>query len=103
MEIVHGLTDSDEIKDLPLDERKFKQSIRVKSESESIRRIKLCDQISNIRCVVSDPPIQWIPEKNRMYAIGAKQIADECKGISPALDAAFLKEYEKAVQQFGIV
>ncbi len=101
-ELVYGLTDLDEIKDLPTAERKYKQSLRVKTESESIRKIKLCDQISNIKTVVIDPPKEWLFEKNRAYVIGAKQIADECRGISTMLDGIFDREFKKAEDHFKI-
>ena len=101
-ELVHGLTDLPEMTDLPTDQRKLAQSRRVRSKGPGVRRIKLADQISNVRYVVTDPPSNWTHENNRMYCAGAKLIADECKGISPLLDSLFEQEYRKAVAHFEL-
>ncbi len=101
-EIVHGLTDSDEIKNLPTSERKARQAERVKKESQSVKRIKLADQISNVRFVTTDPKETWTFEGNRDYVIGAKSIADQCKGVSSILEELFENEYKKAVIFFKI-
>jgi len=101
-EIVHGLTDTKEMEELPLLARKRAQAHRVKAESPSVRRVKLCDQISNIKYIVTDPPAHWTHERNRDYCIGAKLIADECRGISPLLDQLFADQYAKAKEIFGL-
>lgn len=101
-DIVAELTDLEEFKELPTDIRKQKQAERVRHESLSARRIKLADQISNVRLVATEPFLDWPPENNPQYIIGAKLIADECKGVSPILDELFLKEYEKGAKQYGL-
>ncbi len=98
VEIVHGLTDPIELKGLTNAERKPKQAQRVKNESLSVKRIKLADQISNVRFVATDPKSTWTFESNRDYIIGAKLIADQCKGVSSLLDQLFEVEYKKAAQ-----
>ncbi len=101
-EMVHGLTDLPEMLPLSLLERKRAQAKRAKTESVGVRRVKLADQISNTRYVVTNPPASWSHERNRDYCIGAKCIADECRGLSSLLDELFEKEYQKAVQIFGL-
>ena len=101
-DIVHGLTDLDEYKDLPTKERKQKQAERVKKESESVRRIKIADQISNTRFVSSDAHPNWTLEHNRDYVRGAKVIAENCKGVSPLLDEIFDREYKAGAKRLGI-
>lgn len=101
-EIVSGLTDLDEIINLPTKDRKSKQAERVATESDSVKRIKIADQTSNLRLVTYDPKPTWPFEDNRDYAIGAKQIVDQCRGISPILDDFFDREYEKAQIFFKI-
>lgn len=101
-ELVHSLTDSNEIKDLSLSERKAKQAERVKNENDSVKRIKLADQTSNIRFMTTDPKETRSDEERRDYAIGAKQIADQCKGVSAMLDQLFESEYKKAKEYFKI-
>lgn len=102
MEIVHGLTDPKELKGLSNAERKPKQAERVRHESDSVKRIKIADQISNIRFVTTDPKPEWSLEGNKNYIIGAKLIADECKGISVVLDTLFDSEYKKSAEFFGL-
>lgn len=100
--LVHELTDSDDIRHLPTAERKQKQAERIRNESEGARRIKLADQISNVRCVTFTPKDTWTLEGRRNYALGTKKIADHCKGISIVLDEVFDREYMKAVQILGL-
>jgi len=96
--LVHELTDSEDIRHLPTAERKQKQAERIRNESEGARRIKLADQTSNVRCVTFTPKDSWTLEGRRNYALGAKKIADHCRGISSVLDEVFDREYMKAVQ-----
>ncbi len=100
--LVNELTDPEEIRHLPTAERKQKQAQRIATESESARRVKLADQTSNVRCVTVDPKATWTMEGRRNYALGAKQIADLCKGISSVLDEAFDREYLRAGQILGL-
>lgn len=93
-EIVQGLTDLEEFTSLPLIERKQKQAARLKNEGQSVRRIKISDQISNIRALM-DPTNDMTIAQWEDYLEGSRLIAHECRGISPLLDALFLKTYEE--------
>jgi len=101
-EIVYGLTDLHEIENLPVSERKAKQAIRVRNESNSVKRIKLADQTSNVRFVTLDPPTTMDKEECRNYVIGAKLIADECKGVSKLLDEMFDRVYRLGKVRYSI-
>lgn len=101
-DMVADLTDPVESKGLSNAERKPKQAERVAHKSESIKRIKLADQTSNVRFMTTDPKKVWVFEGNRDYVIGAKLIADACGGVSPLLDELFDKEYKKAKEVFRI-
>ncbi len=103
VEIVHGLTDLDEIKNLPTTERKSKQAHRVRTESLSVRRIKLADQTSNVKFIANDPAETWTNEGCKAYIEGARLIAEECRGISPLLEKLFDEAYQNAVKRFGSV
>ncbi|MEK7109090.1 MAG: HD domain-containing protein [Patescibacteria group bacterium] len=96
--IVHGLTDLPEFEALPLAERKAKQAERVRTESVSVRRIKLADQSSNVKTVGAKVFLDMQGDRALAYVRGAKSIADECKGISPFLDSLFQERYEAAVK-----
>lgn len=101
---VDGLTDPPEFTDLPTAERKRRQSVRVRGKSNSVKRIKIADQTSNVRSLTVDPSKKWAEKEGELanYIRGAKLIADECKGISPVLDALFEAEYAKAAIRFGL-
>ncbi len=95
-QLVHELTDADDLKFIPTAERKKIQAERIRHESESARRIKLADQTSNVRRVTVDPKVDWTLDGRRNYVIGAYKIAKECKGLSTVLDEAFDREYARA-------
>lgn len=101
-ELVDELTDAEAIRHLPTAERKKRQAERICTESESARRVKLADQTSNVRCVTIDPKDSWTLEGRRNYALGAKQIADQCRSVSDVLDRAFDREYARAEQVLGV-
>ncbi|MBC7981848.1 bifunctional (p)ppGpp synthetase/guanosine-3',5'-bis(diphosphate) 3'-pyrophosphohydrolase [Candidatus Parcubacteria bacterium] len=101
-EIVDGLTDKDDIKDLPNIERKPIQAERIKTKSNSIKRIKISDQTSNMRGMRNDPKANWDLDLRTDYTRGAKLIADQCKGISSTLDTLFDEEYKKSAEFFGL-
>ena len=99
-EIVHGLTDPEQFKDLPLAERKKKQMERIRTENKSVRRVKIADQTSNIRFIAIDPPSSMTLEECPIYIKGAKLITDECRGISPLLDNLFDEFYKKGLMRY---
>lgn len=94
-QLVDGLTDPPEFSSMPLDLRKFQQAQRLLLKGNGVKRIKLCDQISNVRSVVNDPPLDWDDKKCLAYIEGAKKIADVCYGISDCLDNFFKEAYLK--------
>ena len=101
-EIVDGLTDPIDFKNYKNAERKQMQADRIGSKNESVRKIKLADQIVNIRFLTTDPEPSWSAEGNRDYIVGAKKIVDKCRGISPMLDEIFDREYKKSAEYFNI-
>lgn len=94
-DIVEGVTDLSEWESLPLGERKAKQAERVAKESDSIKRVKLADQTSNVR-IVGLANDHFSMEQKFTYINSAKQIAEACKGLSPYLDKIFAERYEAA-------
>ena len=53
-DIVSGLTDEAEIVHLSNSERKAKQAQRIKNENNSVKKIKIADQTSNVRLITLD-------------------------------------------------
>ena len=87
--LVDGLTDPPRFASLGLDERKRAQARRVASRCGQTRLVKLADQYSNVRSVLSDPPLDWDDAKCRQYVQGAAAIARVCGGVAPWLDGRF--------------
>lgn len=86
-EIVDGLTDLPEWNDLPYMERKSAQAERISKESDSIRRVKLADQISGGELDARNTLIDI--ETRRQKIEGVIKVAEECKGVSEILDTLF--------------
>lgn len=85
-ELVDGLTDPPHFSELSLIERKEMQAQRLAQKDDETALIKLCDQISNVRSVLNDPPCDWTSQKSLAYIEGAKKIADVCANRSAYLD-----------------
>lgn len=100
-DMVDGLTDPEGLEKYPTAERKKMQADRLVQKSREIRIIKLSDQISNVRSVWYDPPLDWDSKKSLTYIEGAKKIALICEGLSTFLDEEFNKVYDAAKQRYA--
>lgn len=98
--LVDGLTDPDHFAALPLVERKRLQAERLKEKSDDIKRIKICDQLSNTLRVLKDPPTDWDDETKLNYIIGAKAVADICRGLCPEIDTKIQKAHDTAIKRY---
>jgi GTP diphosphokinase / guanosine-3',5'-bis(diphosphate) 3'-diphosphatase len=85
--IVEGLTDPPDFATMPLPERKRRQAERVAHLSDDVKLVKLADQVSNMKSVVEDPPVDWDPGTCLAYLAGAAAVAAACRGVSARLDA----------------
>jgi len=85
--MVDLLTDPADWSRKPLAERKPLQAARIKNQETQVKVIKLADQISNIRSVILDPPIDWDPDTSQAYISGALAVGRACAGASVRLDA----------------
>ncbi len=99
--MVEGLTDLEEITGLPVAERKQKQAERIQNESVSVRRIKIADQISNVRMLAIDATVRMTVAECKDYIEGARKIVDECRGISPLLEKLFDEAYGMGKEKFA--
>jgi guanosine-3',5'-bis(diphosphate) 3'-pyrophosphohydrolase len=89
--IVNGLTDLPEWDSLSVMDKKVAQAERISKESESVRRVKLADQISGGEL---DARNELIPiEKRREKLKGVKKVAEACSGVSKELDNLFNAVY----------
>lgn len=99
--LVDGLTDPVHFAGMPLIERKELQARRIRELSDEVKRIKLCDQLSNVQRVLNKPPADWTEEKQFTYIEGARKIVQECRGLWPALDDRFDAAYDAARERYA--
>src|SRR4051794_26522257 len=85
-DVVAEVTDD---KSLPKAERKRLQVLHTPRKSELARLLKLADKTSNLRSLAASPPADWDVERRLAYIEWAEQVVVSCKGLRPALDAAF--------------
>jgi len=63
--------------------------------SHRAKLIKLADKICNLRDIKSSPPVGWSRKRKQEYFDWAKQVVDGLRGVSPALEHAFDREYRR--------
>lgn len=98
--IVDGMTDPPDFSGLATLVRKTGQAKRVRSKSDSVKRVKIADQTSNLRSMAVGPPVKWDKYKCLDYIKGAYLIAQECRGVSEYLDSQFQKAYQAAFKVY---
>lgn len=98
--MISGLTDTPDLKGITTRERKQIQAARVLMESDSIKRVKLADQISNMRDMASHPPEKWDKQKRHDYIEGSRLVAEACSGISLFLDSEFQVAHLRAMAEY---
>lgn len=96
--IVFGLTDPSGFSGLHTLERKTAQAERVRFLSDSVKRVKIADQTSNVRSVTTDPPVKWDTQKCLDYIEGARKIIFECQDVSEFLFGKFCEAYWAAIK-----
>ena len=99
--LVDGLTDPERFEPMPLQQRKALQAERIRGLPDEVKRIKLCDQLSNVGRVLAKPPTDWSLATQWEYIAGARQIVLECRGLWPQLDARFDEAYARAQEKFA--
>jgi len=75
-------------KSLPKAERKALQVAKAPRKSAGGKMIKLADKTSNLRRLVRTPP-DWPVARKHEYFAWAAAVAEGCRGVNPALEAAF--------------
>ncbi len=84
--IVVEVTDD---KTLPKAERKRLQVEKAPGKSQAARMVKLADKAANLRAITVSPPPSWDLARKREYLDWAEAVAAGCRGVNPALEAAF--------------
>jgi (p)ppGpp synthase/HD superfamily hydrolase len=91
-DLVAELTDD---KSLPKAERKRLQIEHAPKMSARAQTIKLADKISNLRGILTSPPIDWKYERKRQYFDWGKSVVDALSAPNPILKAEFEKTYRR--------
>ena len=99
--IVAGLTDPPGFADLRLPERKRSQVERLAQLPREVTMVKLADQVSNMRSVVEDPPVDWDAATCLAYLEGAAAVARACRGVSARLDGLVKRHRARGEARYG--
>lgn len=99
--IVLELTDPPDFVHMELSVRKNKQAERIKNYQASTKLVKIADQISNVKSVYNDPPLDWDNEQCLKYAYGAEKIVQCCSGINELLEKEFYEIYHTCIEKYN--
>jgi (p)ppGpp synthase/HD superfamily hydrolase len=80
-------------KSLPKAERKRLQVENAPKKSIRAQAIKLADKISNLRAILSNPPVDWDFQRRKEYFEWAKRVVDGLAAPNPILKAEFDKTF----------
>jgi guanosine-3',5'-bis(diphosphate) 3'-pyrophosphohydrolase len=80
-------------KSLPRAERERQQVEHAAQLSDSARRVKLADKISNLRNVAESPPAEWSLQRQQAYFDWGKRVVDQLRGVDARLEALFDRIY----------
>jgi GTP diphosphokinase / guanosine-3',5'-bis(diphosphate) 3'-diphosphatase len=98
--LVEAVTDD---KRLPKAERKRLQIEHAPELCDAAKQIKLADKICNVRDVSYHPPTGWSLERRAEYLVWSRRVADGCRGVNGALDAAFDAVHAEGAKELGQV
>jgi guanosine-3',5'-bis(diphosphate) 3'-pyrophosphohydrolase len=73
--------------------RKHLQVQNAHKKSERAQTLKLADKISNLRAIVTSPPMGWSLERRQQYFEWARQVVAGLKTPNRFLKAEFDKTY----------
>jgi len=93
-DIVQEVTDN---KSLPPVVRKELQIEHAPHLSHQAKLVKLADKISNLRDIVSSPPVGWDAQRKHEYFDWAKQVVDQIRGAHAELERIFDKLHTSGI------
>ena len=85
-------------KSLPKETRKHLQVEHAHKKSERAQVLKLADKISNLRSILSSPPVGWSVERQRQYFEWAKEVVERLPSPNALLKTEFEKTYSRRSQ-----
>lgn len=81
-------------KSLPKETRKQLQVEHTPEKSSRAQTLKLADKISNLRAIISSPPVGWSLERKQQYFEWARQVVSGIAFPNEFLKSEFDKAYE---------
>ena len=90
-DLVAEVTDD---KSLPKETRKQLQVEHTPEKSSRAQTLKLADKISNLRAIISSPPVGWSRERKLQYFQWARQVVAGIASPNPFLKSEFDKAYQ---------
>ena len=90
-DLVAEVTDD---KSLPKEIRKQLQVEHTPEKSSRAQTLKLADKISNLRAIISSPPVGWSRERKQQYFEWARQVVSGIASPNPFLKSEFDKAYQ---------
>lgn len=98
--LVVALTDDKELALIPsILDRKRLQARKFENAEYAVHLVKVADQISNMKSVKEDPPVDWNTQMCTEYIEGAKEVVAVCRKAPAVLHQRFLDEYHEANRQ----
>lgn len=85
-------------KSLPKEIRKKLQVETAHKKSRRAQILKLADKISNLRSILTSPPVGWSLERKQQYFQWARQVVSAIQEPNPYLKAEFEKTCKMASQ-----
>ncbi len=99
--LVREVTDD---KTLDKQQRKELQVEHARKGSPAAKQLKIADKLSNIRDIAgSRPPAGWSLERKIEYLNWAVRVVAGCRGVNPALEAAFDEGLTEARRVLGLM
>jgi (p)ppGpp synthase/HD superfamily hydrolase len=90
-DLVAEVTDD---KSLPKETRKQLQVEHTPEKSSRAQTLKLADKISNLRAIISSPPVGWSLERKQQYFEWARQVVSGIASPNQFLKSEFDKAYQ---------
>ena len=97
--IVAEVTDD---KRLPKQVRKQRQVEEARHKSRRAKLIKIADKTSNLRSLLTSPPVGWSLDRQREYFEWAARVVAGCRGVNPWLERQFDAAYRAGLRKLGI-
>lgn len=94
-DLVAEVTDD---KSLPKETRKQLQVQHTPEKSQRAQTLKLADKTSNLRAIISSPPVGWSRERKQQYFEWARQVISGIASPNEYLKAEFDKAYRSISQ-----